>query len=581
MNRRAIGAAIRKRWAAFVETPFGCLVRLFVGRVFHGGADSDGDEMDLGAGVLISMLALPGTLVALLMFEKYGSLLRWVRGQKPLDPFIAGVPDEYLFIAISIAVSGAVALWRWDSIFLDRRDYMTLVPLPISLRSIFLANLAAVLSLTAVCTVVVNAGSLFLFPEAVAGSQTGDVWMRFAEGHWLAVFVASAFACFFVFAAAGVLMAILPVKLFARISLLVRFTLAVWLLAVLGSSIAVPEWFARASVEARHTAALLPPISFLGLAQTVWRSGAKSEVARMAWASLAWTGGAFVVAMLAYGVSFRRSFIRIPEMADAGPLPRTTASLARLAPNFGGVLRTPTQRACYGFAARTILRSGAHSQIFLGMQALGVVVTACVLASAPNTAAIFSGGIPPLQFLAIPFILSYCAVVGVRLAFEIPSELRANWIFRFWLDRDRDEARGVARCVLLAFSLSWIAPVSFFVTLKFWGWRIAALHTAILVACTCALAELLLVRFRKIPFTCTVPPFTSNAGLIGVAYVVGFIVFADEMVELERWSLASPIRALWFVAIVALAYWAPRAYRKQLLQMDKDLIFEEAPASQF
>lgn len=168
MIRRLIGQAIRRRWSAFVAKPFGCLVQLFMGRMFHGGADSDADAMDLGAGVLISMLALPGTVVALLMFEKYGSLGRFLRGQKPLNPFVAGVPDEYLFIAISIAVSGAVALWRWDSIFLDRRDYMTLVPLPISLRSIFLANLMAVLSLAVVCTVVVNAGSMFLFPEAAA-----------------------------------------------------------------------------------------------------------------------------------------------------------------------------------------------------------------------------------------------------------------------------------------------------------------------------------------------------------------------------------------------------------------------------
>jgi hypothetical protein len=581
MIREAIGTEAGKRWAVFVETPFGCLARLFMGRMFHGGADSDGDAMDLGAGVLISMLALPGTLVALLMFEKYGSLGRFLRGEKPLNPFIAGVPDEYLFIAISIAVSGAVALWRWDSIFLDRRDYMTLVPLPISLRQIFLANLAAVLSLTAVCTLVVNAGSLFLFPEAAAGSQTGEVWTQFAEGHWLAVFVASAFACFFVFAVAGFLMAILPAKLFARISLLVRFVLAVWLLAVLGSSIAVPEWFAKATPEARHMASLVPPISFLGLAQAVWGSGDKSEIARMAWASVAWTAGAFVIAMIAYALSFRRSFIRIPEMADAGPLPRTSAGLGRLAPNFGGALRLPTQRACYGFAARTILRSGAHLQIFLGMQAVGVVVMACVLASAPSRAAIFSGAIPSLQFLAIPFILSYCAVVGTRMAFELPAELRANWIFRFWLDRDRDEARGVARATLLAFSLPWIAPACFFATLKFWGWRMAALHTVILVACICALVELLLVRFRKIPFTCTTPPFTSSAGLIGVAYVAGFIVFADQMVELERWSLKSPVRILWFALIVALAYLAPRAYRKQQLQMDKDLIFEEAPALQF
>jgi len=36
-----------------------------------------------------------------------------------------------------MVVTGAAALWRWDALFLDRRDYTNLVPLPISLRAIF------------------------------------------------------------------------------------------------------------------------------------------------------------------------------------------------------------------------------------------------------------------------------------------------------------------------------------------------------------------------------------------------------------------------------------------------------------
>ena len=46
-----------------------------------------------------------------------------------------------------MTVTGAVAVWRWDAIFPDRRDFMNLVPLPISTRTIFFANLVAVLFL--------------------------------------------------------------------------------------------------------------------------------------------------------------------------------------------------------------------------------------------------------------------------------------------------------------------------------------------------------------------------------------------------------------------------------------------------
>src|SRR5206468_5178280 len=59
----------------------------------------------------------------------------------------------------------------WDALFLDHRDHANLVPLPLSLRAIFFANLSAILALAALFTIVVNAASLVLFPIAVVGSK--------------------------------------------------------------------------------------------------------------------------------------------------------------------------------------------------------------------------------------------------------------------------------------------------------------------------------------------------------------------------------------------------------------------------
>jgi hypothetical protein len=159
------------RWNACLKTPFGCLLSLFVGRMFHGGGEPGAEELDLGIGVMVVLLAMPGMLVSLLMFEKYGSLIRFLRGDGPFDRFKATIPDEYFFIVLSMAVTGAATVWRWDSIFLDRRDHANLMPLPISVRSVFFANLSAVLVLASLFTLVVNAASLVLFPVAVVGSQ--------------------------------------------------------------------------------------------------------------------------------------------------------------------------------------------------------------------------------------------------------------------------------------------------------------------------------------------------------------------------------------------------------------------------
>jgi hypothetical protein len=577
-----IKLAVQQRWEAFTQTPFGCLQRLLIGRVFHGGGDSDPEGLELGTGAIIVLLTLPGALASLLMFDKYGSLFHYLMGVQHFDPFRAAVSDEYFFIVLSVVVAGAAALWRWDSIFPDRRDYINLVPLPITLRSIFVANLFAILLVAVTFTVVVNFASLFLFPAAVMGGEgNGAVVLRFAAGHAAAVLLASAFSCSAVFALVGVLMSVLPAVTFKRVSLVARFLIAVVLLGLLASSVAVPHAIQQMSISRLHRVELVPPVCFLGVAETIWGRGGDAASLMMARVAIGALAGAILTAILAYVISFRRSFLRIPEMPDSGPLPRPAISWSPLRPALSQILRTPPQRAVYWFAVRALTRSEGHLQIVLGFLALGVVAAVSVLASAANPQLILTGAMPPLAFLAVPYALSYCVIIGVRFAFEMPANLKANWIFQYFLDRNRPEAREIARRVLLVSSLSWIAPATFLVTAYYWGLKIAMLHTAALILCTAALVEALLANYRKVPFTCTPPTFKRNAGLVALGYVFGFFLFSNYLSQLDAWSLVHSWRAAWFILLPASVIAAVHFYRKQMLEMDKDLIFEEVAASEF
>jgi hypothetical protein len=573
---------LQKRWQTFSRTPFGCLLRLFVARMFHGGGEPGAGELDLGIGVIVIMLAMPGVLVSLLMFEKYGSLIRFLRGNPIFDPYTATIPDEYFFLVLSMVVTGAAALWRWDTLFLDRRDYTNLVPLPLSLRAVFFANLSAILALAALFTVAVNAASLVLFPLAVVGSQNSfAVWMRFTMGHAVAVFTASAFSFFAVFALAGILMAILPAAVFRRVSHAARFLLAIVLLALLASSFTVPYLLTQLPVSTAQSFALLPPVSFLGLARTVWLNGSDPFAIRIGKAALSAVGIAILTGFFAYALSFRRAFLRIPEMADAGPLPRLRHFASPLAPVHKALLRSAPQRACYHFVARTLLRSDGHLQILLGFAALGLVLSAETLSSAPNLPSLVTGAVPSMEFLSVPFLLVYCVVVGIRFAFEMPADLRANWIFRYWLDPAQQDAIPIARRVLLLFSLPWLAPAAFLSVLFFWGWAAALLHATIVSGCIFLLVEAVLIRFRKIPFTCSYPPFQSHSALIFVAYLFGFLFFTDYLPQMEHWALLNPWQAVWFVPLLVIGFAALHQYRKRMLDMDKQLIFEEPASSTF
>jgi hypothetical protein len=573
---------LQHRWEAFSRTPFGCLLRVFVGRMFYGGDESSAEELGLGVGAILTLLAMPGLLVSLLMFEKYGSLIRFLRGDGVFDPFTATIPDEYFFIVLSMSVTGAAALWRWDAIFLDRRDHANLVPLPVSLRTLFLANFSAILLLTILFTAVVNAASIVLFPVAVVGSQgTFGRYCLFTAGHGVAVLAASAFSFFAVFALAGCLLVVLPAAAFRRVSLFARFGVAVILLGLLASVFTVPATLLRTSVVRAHVFALLPPVSFLGLARTVWGIRGDPFVVAMTKAA-AWAFALVVfVAVITYGLSFRRSFLRIPETADAGPLPRLRPSFSPLSLLHKAILGKPSHRACYHFIVRTLLRNDAHLQIVSAFAALGLVAAAEALTSIRSDPFFLSRHAPSTDFLSLPFILGYCIVVGVRFAFEIPSDLRANWIFRLWMSCDDPQARPVARRVLLALTLPWLIPACFVPTFILFGWSGAILHAGIVALCVVLLVEILLVKFRKIPFTCSYPSFESNSGVILVAYLFGFFVFTDYLPEMEHWCLGDPLRVVSFVVLFGIGFGGVYAYRKQMLEMDKRLVFEETPSSGF
>lgn len=587
----AIRSSLLARWAPYSKRPFAALLRVFSARIFHGGESSDA-TMDVALPVVVILLAMPGLLISLLLFEKYGTLLRWMRGDGSFDPFIATIPDEYFFIVLSMAVAGAAALWRWDALFLDRRDYTNLVPLPISLRKIFFANLGAIVLLAAGLSLDVNAASVVLFPIVVTGSQP-SIWLflRFAAGHAMTVLLSSAFSFFGVFAIVGLLMALLPYPAFRRISIYARFLLALFFVALLATGFAVPTFLAQLTHLNKQAVLALPPVWFIGICETLWGNGTNPYFAAMARSGIIAIAAIGCVALASYSLSFRRSFVRIPETAAVSPLPRTRWRLFP-AGFFNRIfLRDLPQRGCFYFIARTLFRSESHLQIVSAFVATGLVASAQSLASAMQThsritaVAALTGSVsvraPTVGLLSIPYLLAFCIVAGVRLAFEMPSDLRANWVFALWADSEKLPARAIARKALLTFALTPLVPLCLITSWILWGPETAVLHTVIFATSTFAFVELVLLRFRKIPFTCTYPPFQSHSALLFVAYVFGFLIFTSYVPELELWSLAEPWRALVFAPMIVLLFASVHQYRKQMLDMDKQLIFEEPSASVF
>ena len=569
--------AIFARWEEHRQRPFWWMVRLFIARIFRGGGDSDTQGLDLGIGLVLTLLALPGGFVSILLFEKYGTLLQWMRGATNIDPFASTLPDEYFFITLSMAVTGAVAVWRWDAIFPDRRDYMNLVPLPISMRTIFFANLVAVLFLVGLIAVDVNAASSILFPAVVGATQNAFLFfLQFAAVHALGVVLASVFAFFAVFSVLGLGMALLPARAFEKISPYVRALVVVYLVTLLCTSFALPDFLRRLPGSPPTWTRLLPSCWFLGLCQSL-RGHADPELSALGRMALPGFGAVIVIALCVYAVGYQRHFVRIAEMTE-GTSTERAAKKSELSAWFDRwALPTPFQRGCFHFVWKTLFRSESHRLVLAGIGGIGLVVASQALMSAFENGEPAGKAMVSADGLSIPLVLAFFIIAGLRMVFEIPVELRSNWIFRLMLNAEKHECEPLARKVILVSVLPWVLLISFPIYVYLAGWLAGCLHTLIVVAGSLVLTDAVLIGFRKLPFTCSFPLFQQHSIVTLLGCFFGFFLFAVVTPQMESWALVEPVRMIMFVPLAAVAWYVPRHIRQNAMDVEKELIFEEAP----
>jgi len=568
---------IFRRWEERSQRPFWRMVRLFIARIFRGGGDSDAEGLDLGIGLVLTLLAMPGGFVSLLLLNKYGTFLQWLRGTTNVDPLLVVLPDEYFFIVLSMTVTGAVAVWRWDAIFPDRRDYMNLVPLPISTRSIFFANLVAVLFLVGLVAFDVNAVSSILFPMVVGATQSKFLFFaKFAVVHAVGVVLASIFAFFAVFSVLGLLMAVLPPRAFKRFSAYIRGIVVVYLVALLCTTVAVPDSLRRTKGPAPSWTFLMPSCWFLALCQS-WRDRAGPVLRELSRLAVPGVAAVVVVALCAYAVGYQRHFVRIAEIADTTSTPSTprTSRLGVLLDRL--VLRTPFQRACFRFVFRTVFRSEAHRLVLTAIGGLSLVLVSQALMDAFESAKSWRQAMLSTDALSIPFIVCFLGIMSLRFVFEIPVDLRSNWIFQLLLDQDGEECEPLARKVILILVLPWLLAITFLVYFYTAGWIVACLHTLLVATWALLLTNIVLVRFRKLPFTCTLPVFKQHSFVTLISVCFGFLLYAVSTPDFESSALNYPLRMIGLVPVAAVAWYIPYHLAKSTINIERKLIFEESP----
>ena len=400
---------------------------------------------------------------------------------------------------------------------------------------------------------------------------------RMFAAYWITMLGAGAFVYCCVLGLQGFAAQLLPRRLFLRASSILQLAafcaiVCVYCLQPMGAS---PLNLIAASGSG--LLAWSPSYWFLGLFQQLNGSPALGLLARHAWMGL---GIALSATATAYALAYSRTLRKIVEEPDivAG------TSGGTWLPRFGNSVVT----AIVQFSVRTLARSRLHRIILAFYLGIGfALVIAMVKNGAPANQLADAPAADPWSHVNEPLLAASVAmmgfaIIGTRVAFSIPLDLRGNWIFRVTGARRVPECLVAARRSLLLLSAAPVWVASAVCCCWLWPWRAAAGHLAILALVALILAELCLHGFHKIPFTCSYLPGKSQVHLaiLGGLSLLWLIILS---VVYERQALADPVlfapALIGFAVVWACARWRTAAHASS---EEAEVQFEEvaAPAVQ-
>jgi hypothetical protein len=232
-------------------------------------------------------------------------------------------------------------------------------------------------------------------------------------------------------------------------------------------------------------------------------------------------------------------------------------------------LKHPAERAAFLFTLWTLGRSRQHRLYFGGFLAVGAAIAFAQTWRLPSMAA------PSNLLLAQPFMLLFLALVGMRVVFAFPSDLPANWTFRFHAGVAIERyLRGTRKAVWAAGPIP-LAVVTVPGVAMLWGWSAAVVHGAVLALAAWVSIEVALWGFWKIPFSCNYVAGRPHVIILWTFSAVGMLAYGSTMASLEIWALGNSWRLLLLAApaVVVTAAWRP--YRSLLAADSGGPIFDE------
>jgi macrolide transport system ATP-binding/permease protein len=501
---------MKERWRAWLEETHGTrfeLLRHFLARFFDSELVATPGEWARVAAGLAAIVCCSWTLLARVLMFKYDYLRE--AGKLSLVPGEA-VNDRVTLMALAMCLTAVFTALLWQSLYPTLRDYLALASLPLRPGEIFVAKLGAL-------GIAFTAFALFLtVPTSIVfRAATG-------QGAFVDLFSACALVFFVLLAWQGLMLNLLPANWFERAS--------IWAQALLATA----------------AVAMFPLLSWIAPALVSARIGEFTRVALPV---------AFAAAMMSYLLSYHRYRKLMLEAA----IPRAHD---RRRDWFGWAvefaIEDPREQAAFGFFWKTIARSRTHRLALLAYLGLGVAWTLKSVTGMLNEDP--ASNVHRFVAASGPLTIALFLLFGLRYLFALPTELRANWMFRIteregrlaWLTAVERLVLGVVMPPVLLLGAVMVTRAEGLPTAI--GWSILAFVFVSVVF------ERVFRDWRKLPFTCAYLPgkrpmiytLVAYLWIVPALFPVAFILY---------YAAGNPASFLVVLALEGAIWWRFRRLR--------------------
>jgi hypothetical protein len=515
------------------------LVRLSLRRMQDAALasrDIDADQFVLwGAALLMT----PLFFTALTWTSRYPWLRR--RSLELLHDAVIG--DRLFFVVWPMLVMWLVGTLLWDALFPDRTDQQVLGVLPVSARAVAGARLTAALTVGAalVVGIVVPPAvvyGLFGAAHASVGPVAGII-----AGQAVASMMAGLTAFASLLALRGLLVAFVGAAAAGRVAVVLQL---VAVLVLFETFMFLPGLLPAAmrALQDPAVAVWAPPAWFMGV-YALFAGPRSDQLTPLAPLAAVALGLSLMAAAAVYLLPAARNARRVMEAVEPRQRRQALAALSRWASR---LLRSRRARAVFTFTTASLVRSRRHLMTVATYLGLGLAVAGTRLLSAKVRGRPLPIDEPFDYLLAIPLVLTFFLVLGVRSAFAVSTDLSANWIFRVAGPRDAAAHLPATRLACIAVA---VVPVSLLVLAlggAAWGVATAARVALMHAGSGVLLVTIALAGLSAVPFT---RARTVSADSLKVTAPLGLValhLFAFRLDDVQRWALGLEGGAAWYAA---------------------------------